>query len=127
MTKNRELEAFKSLKWLRGWKVDDHVKAEFEDLQRYKEFSNACSMCRKANAKCSHSPPLFQNFRELTRRKTVKPFLIFSTCGFFAYTCSSHHLMTYVVQIMNTYHSPIDANWATVRIFLIFVHFGAEK
>lgn len=117
MTKNREAEALKSLKWLRGWKVDDIVQAEFEELQRYKEYSNTCTACRKANAICSHSPPtLANNFYEITRRKTVKPIVIFITCGFFSYTCGSHHLMTYVVQIMNTYHLPIDANWATVSL-----------
>lgn len=120
MTKNREAEALKSLKWLRGWKVDDNVQAEFEDLQRYKEYSNTCTACRKANAICSHSPPtLANNFHELMRRKTLKPFVIYTTCGFFAYTCGSHHLMTYVVQIMHTYHSPIDANWATVSALII--------
>lgn len=115
MTKNREDDAMNSLKWLRGWQTNDTINNEFNDLKRYKEYSNACPVCRKTQVKCTHPPAtITQNLQELTKRKSMKPFSVLVICCFFGFTCGTHHLLSFVVQILNTFHSPIDANWATV-------------
>lgn len=122
MTKNREDDALISLKWLRGWQTNDSITNEFNDIKRYKEFSNACPVCRKTQVRCTHPPTtVTQNLRELIKRKSIKPFSILVTCCFFGFACGTHHLLSFVVQILNTFRSPIDANWATVcwSIFLI--------
>lgn len=116
MSKSREKKAKKSLKWLRGWRTDDRVLSEYSDMQRYKDFIDACQPCRQYKMQCTHPPPtMTQNLKQLTRKKTIKPFLIFTLCEIFAYTSGSHHLQSYFVQIMNAYQSPIDPNQATVR------------
>lgn len=118
MTKNRDDRALSSLKWLRGWRIDERVEEEYSDMQRYKEFVDACAACKKEKIRCTHPPPtMAQNLKELAKKKTIKPFLIFTICGFFAYTCGSHHLQSYFVQIMNAYQSPIDPNQATVCLY----------
>lgn len=115
MTKNRDEEALSALKWLRGWHINESVQREFNDLKRYKEFANACPVCRKAKVPCTHPPTsVIQNFNALLQRKTIKPFSILVFCLFFGFSCGTHHLLSFTVQILNTFQSPIDANWATV-------------
>lgn len=115
MSKTRTVRAFASLKWLRGWRVDYRVDAEYKEMERYMDYIDACPDCRKQKVQCTHpKPTTAQNLSELVKKKTIKPMLIFLICGFFAYSCGSHHLMSYTVQIMHAYQSPIDANQAAV-------------
>lgn len=122
MINNRESDALKSLKWVRGWrKSQNHVEAEYSDMKRYKEFSNACAGCRKGKLKCTHPPATFvQKIKELIQKRTLKPYFICVVCGLIGFTCGSHHLMPYIVPILNTYQSPISANWATVCFKTIY-------
>lgn len=123
MTNNRESDALKSLRWVRGWRSENHVENEFNDMKRYKDFSNACAVCRKAKVKCTHPPAtLSQKFKELLQKRTLKPYFICSICGFIAFSCGMQHLLPFVVQILNAYKSPINPNSATVclKLFLIF-------
>lgn len=106
----------KSLQWLRGWVSEKSVEAEFNEIKRYKEYSISCNECLKSSIKCTHPPPtMIDKFRELTRRRTVKPFIILVTCGIVGNFAGLHHLMPYIVQLLYAFESPISPNTATVK------------
>lgn len=122
MSKQREKAALKSLQWLRGWAPQNVVQHEFETTKRYKKSSDACGSCRRAEIKCTHlhERTFRQAIKELVRKKTLKPLSILAVMGFAAYFSGTHHLVAYMVQILNTYRSPISPNLATVCNFRAF-------
>lgn len=114
LSKGRDAEALKSLQWLRGWVSEKAVQSEFEAIKRYNQKSNSCLQCEKAKVKCTHPPPnLNEKFKELLRKRTLKPFIILMCCQFMGHFSGIHHLMPYIVPILNTYESPISPGWAT--------------
>lgn len=117
LMKNREKDALKSLTWLRGWAPESIVQIEFEAMKRHKTFANSCSACEKAKIECIHPPPsMGEKFKYLFRQRTLKPFFILVICSVIGFSCGTHHLIPYIVQILNAYQSPISPNWATVVI-----------
>lgn len=117
LSKNRTEEALQSLQWLRGWVSPAAVDREFKDIQRYSENSNKCTPCQKAQVKCEHPPDsAFVKLKELTRKRTMKPFILIMV--YFAITQFSgmHGMRPYLVQIFQAYNLPIDASYATVVI-----------
>lgn len=106
----------KSLQWLRGWVSEKAVEVEFNEMKRYNETSNTCNECEKLNVKCTHpQPKLTDKLRELTRKRTMKPFIILVICGIVGNFSGIHHLMPYIIQILISFESPISSNKATVN------------
>lgn len=116
LSKQRDEAALKSLQWLRGWVPQSVVQTEFDSIKRYKESSNSCSACKKTSTKCTHlgAQTTGQAIKELIRKRTLKPFFILIVMGILSYFTGTHHLTAYMVQILNTYRSPMNPNWATV-------------
>lgn len=107
------------MQWLRGWVSEKAVQDEFEAIKRYNEYSNSCSVCEKKKIKCTHPPPnMKEKCKELLRKRTLKPFIILVSCQFIGHFSGIHHLMPYIVPILNTYESPISPNWATAILGL---------
>lgn len=110
----------KSLQWLRGWVNPATVAHEFKSLQRYNERSNSCIPCAKQNIKCTHpAPTLIEKVKELTRKRTLKPFLLVMSIFLLSQFSGILAMRPYTVQILKAYGVPIDANWATVIVGLL--------
>lgn len=119
LSKNRTEDARKSLQWLRGWVSPKAVEKEFAEVQRYSEFSKACSDCVKLNEKCPHPPPTaLQKLKELTRKRTLKPFTVMLVVYFFTHFSGMHAMRPYIVLVLKAYGTPISANYATVVLGL---------
>lgn len=121
MAKGRKDDALKSLMWLRGWVSDPkHVETEFKEIQRYSEDSNRCTLCQKTNVKCTHkSASSIELFKELFRKRTMKPFTLVITMFLFCQFSGLTAMRPYLVQIFQTFAVPIDASWATVVIGIL--------
>lgn len=116
VSKQYDDTAIKSLRWLRGWVPQTVIQDEFDSIKRHKEFSNSCDDCKKAVIKCTHQDMQKPSIKELIQKKTMKPFLILMVLGSVAFFSGTHHLTAYMVQILNTYRSPISPNLATVIV-----------
>lgn len=117
VTKNREKSALKSLQWLRGWVSEDAVQSEFEQIKRHKKYTNSCLKCEKANIECTHPmPTMSQKVKQLKRKRTLKPFFVIIICSVAGFFSGTHHLMPYIVQILNAYQSPLSPNHSSVIV-----------
>lgn len=116
VSKQRDEAAMKSLRWLRGWVSQKDVQTEFDSIKRCKELSNQCAICKNSEIKCTHvgAQTTGQAIRELIRKRTLKPYFILLITGTITFFSGTHHLIAYMVQILNTYRSPISPNWAMV-------------
>lgn len=92
------------------------VEDEFKEMKRYSETSNSCVACHKGAIKCPHPPAnLQEKIKELSRKRTMRPFAIIMFCFAIAQFSGMTSIRPYMVQIFKAYAMPIDANWATVR------------
>lgn len=87
-------------------------------MKRHRSFANSCSACEKAKIECTHPTPtsMSEKLKYLIRQRTLKPFIILVICSVIGFSSGTHHLIPYIVQILNAYQSPISPNWATVVI-----------
>lgn len=115
LSRKRTDEAMKSLQWLRGWVSPNGVKDEFKSIQRYNEESLACNDCIKLATRCTHPlPTMLEKFRDLFRRRTMKPFTITIVLFAFAQFSGYPPMRPFLVLILKAYAVPINPNWATV-------------
>lgn len=116
IAKDRDAAALKSLQWLRGWVPKYVVQTEFDTIKNHKESLNSCGECKKTSTKCTHlsSQTIRQAIGQLTRKRTLKPFFILLIMTFISIFSGNLHLNSYMVQILNTYGSPMSPNWAMV-------------
>lgn len=112
LSRNRNDEALKSLRWLRGWARDSSaVRDEFDELQKSKINAQICYKCEKQHEICNHPlPTLGDKVRELLRRRTVRPFIMIATLYMVSVFAGITPFRPYLVPILNYYKSPIDAN-----------------
>lgn len=106
----------KSFRWLRGWVPQSLIQSEFDSIKQHKEAYNKCGACKKSTEKCTHvkTQTTKESLKELLRKRTLKPFVVVMITGWLAFFTGTQHLLAYMVQILNTYQSPISPNWATV-------------
>lgn len=119
LSKERDEKSMKSLRWYRGWVPQEVVQQEFDSMTRHRESTNSCEDCKIAMTKCTHrskSVNISQNVKELIQRRTLKPFTILMAIAVASFYSGSHHLSAYMVQILNTYHSPISPNVGTIIV-----------
>lgn len=115
LSKGRVADAQKSLQWLRGWVSAQSVHKEFEDLQNYAIASNACAACAKQSIKCQHTKPsIFDKFKELKRRRNVRPIILMFLMQFFGIFNGSYVWDPYIVQVVNALGTPLKPSYATV-------------
>lgn len=122
ISKRRTEDALNSLRWLRGWVSPEAVANEFHELQRYNELSNSCASCQKQSIKCSHSISNFRDkFKDMTRKRTLKPFILITILYILMEFSGMFVMRPYIVQILNAYGVPLDANLTTVILGLLGV------
>lgn len=115
LSKNREKEALESLCWLRGWTSKEAVQEEFDSLKKYRDHSNACDECQRAETKCTHPlPTLMDRFNAMFKANCMRPLIIFTVCSIFTNFAGLHHIFPYTVQILNTFNCPFNPNKAIV-------------
>lgn len=108
LSKNRTVQAEKSLCWLRGWVSKEEIAQEFRSLQRYSERSKSCSVCIKQDRKCEHPlPTMADKLKELKRKQTLKPFVIVMSLFLIAQFSGISGMSPFIVQIFKAYESPI--------------------
>lgn len=127
VSKGRDGDAVKSLRWLRGWVPQHTIQSEFDSIRRCKAASDFCETCKRAEIKCSHTntQTTGANIKEMIEKRTLKPFVILMVLGAVTFFSGTHHLTAYMVQILNTFNSqsPISPNVATVRFCSSFFRF----
>lgn len=117
LSRNRDKDATKALQWLRGWVSEQNIQEELDNLKRYREYANSCSECRAAEINCSHPPPtIAEKVKSLFQTCYMKPMLIIAAGSTFTSFAGAHHLNPYLVQILNTYQTPVDPIKSTVHI-----------
>lgn len=103
------------MQWLRGWVAPKAVEEELQSLIQYNKRSNSCNECIKKNLDCHHpKPTVLDKIKELSRKRTLKPFFLVISLFFLAQFTGIQAMRPFTVQIMKAYNVPIDANWATV-------------
>lgn len=122
LSKNRPVDAMKSLQWLRGWVSSQDVWTEYSILAQYNELSNSCANCRKQKMKCSHpAPTICDKLKDITRKRTLKPFIMITILYFLMEFSGMFVMRPYLVQILNAYGIPVRTNLITVYLGLIGV------
>lgn len=111
---------FKTIFWNRGWVSPKAVSAELSQLQKHSELSRSCVSCEKLAVKCGHpAPTLCDKFRDMTRKRTLKPFSLV-TIMFIAMQFSCMFAMRpYIVQVLRAHGIPLGANATTVILGLL--------
>ncbi|XP_031639034.1 facilitated trehalose transporter Tret1-2 homolog [Contarinia nasturtii] len=113
LSRNRQEDALKSLRWLRGWVHKESVNQEFQELQRYSERYKSCEVCIKKDLKCSHPLPTFyERLQELKRKPTLKPFTIVMILFVISSFVSTFSMSSYIVQILKAYNVPMEPDQA---------------
>lgn len=120
LSENRIDEAQKSLQVLRGWVSTESVSIEFEQLKRISEISASCANCIKTGSACSHPPPtLLDKFRDMTRKRTLKPFTLITILFFLIQFSAMFAMRPYIVQVLSAHGISLDANLTTTIIGVI--------
>lgn len=128
LSKDRTNDALKSLQWLRGWVAPKAVEEEFKSLMHYNKRSNSCNECIKMDLECHHPrPTILDKIKELSRKRTLKPFLLVLALFFIAQFSGIQAMRPFTVQIMKAYNVPIDANWATVGFIRFLIEISLIK
>lgn len=117
LSKQRPDDALKSLQFYRGWVPAQNVESEFKQLQRFCDWTNACTSCQKMNKKCVHlssTSTFCDKFKEMMSKRVLKPLtVIVLTYVFFLYSATTV-MRPYIVSILNAYGISIDAYVITI-------------
>lgn len=120
ISKQRSEEAQKSLQVLRGWVSTESISAEFNQLKNIGEMSVSCLNCEKAGSKCDHaSPTLFDKFKDMTRKRTLKPFILITILFLFMQFSGMFAMRPYIVQIISVHGISLDANFTTILLGIL--------
>lgn len=108
LSRNRYVEAEKSLRWVRGWASSEAVAQEFNDMKRHSDRSKSCATCLKQDLKCNHPlPSLIEKCAELKRKATFQPLFIVLSMFVLATFASLSSMQPFYMQIFKAYNSPI--------------------
>lgn len=138
LSKDRTVEAEKSLQWLRGWVSKSEVAQEFQELQRYNDQSRSCDACIQENQKCPHPlPTLREKIRLLVQPQILKPFFIVTVVFAIGLLTGITGMLPFIVQIFKAYDCPIPPDHTAVifsfvsnlgiGVFLILMRFTGKR
>lgn len=114
LSRNRNSEAEKSLRWLRGWVREDDVADEFQGLKIYSKRSKSCNICIKQDIDCTHPLPTFaEKFKEFKRKQVLKPLFIVMSMFIIAEFSGMTGMTPFIIQIFKAYGSPIEPDQAS--------------
>lgn len=94
------------------------VNDEFTDLKNHNTISTACTLCMDHSAPCQHSKmsKFCDRINELKQAHILKPFILVTALNFFLEFNIIYVWRSYIVQVVNAFGIPLDANF-TVTIF----------
>ncbi|XP_031639275.1 facilitated trehalose transporter Tret1-like [Contarinia nasturtii] len=117
VSNHRTDQAEKSLQVLRGWVSSKTITPELDQLKRASELSASCVNCEKSGQKCNHPPPtLFDKLKDITRKRTLKPFSIISILFLLMQFSGMFAMRPYIVPILNAHGIAFSANFITVML-----------
>lgn len=111
--KNRVDDAHKSLQWLRGWVSNRNVEEEFKDVISSVEDLKSKGKKKSQNVK-SDTIVASHPLKPFTQRTFIAPFLLILFGFIVSHFSGLTPLQTYSIQILNTYHVPINEYYATI-------------
>lgn len=117
--RNRTNEAEKSLKWLRGWVSHRNVENEFKDIISSVEDLKAQikTQCTVRQDSCV-SQKIVQStsskLKPFTKRNFITPFALVIISFVFSHFSGLTPLQTFSIQILNSYHVPINEYYGTI-------------
>lgn len=90
------------------------------ELNELKLVSKLCSECKRRGIKCDHPPPgITDKFRDMTRKRALKPFILMSLLSVFTQFSGIIPSSAYLVQVIEALGIAIDANLTTVIFGII--------
>lgn len=114
LSKKREEQAEKSLQCLRGGVSKQAISKELAQMKKVSELSISCQACEKQSIKCQHPPPaLIEKFRSMTRKRTVRPFILIVILLFLMQFSGMFAMRPYLVPILKAHGITLDANVVT--------------
>lgn len=121
LAQHRDKEAAKSLRWLRGWVAESEIAKELNELKNYREFANSCAQCQSLKARCTHpAPTMADKLKALFQASYAKPMIIITVGNCLTNFIGAHSLNPYLVQILNTYETPMSPVNSTVCADIAF-------
>lgn len=109
LSKGRRKQAKRALQWLRGWVSYDHVRQEFEQIERYVEHTNH-------SYGEENDSTIGDKIKELVRFNTRRPFIIIMACFFFANFTAATSMRAYYIQIFDKYEMVMDSSKMTIAV-----------
>lgn len=108
-SKKRIEDAQKSLKWLRGWTSFKAIENEFASVA-----SSVEDLQAQQKARSIEHITLSTKLKPFTRRTFICPFLLILIGFIFGHFSGMTPLQTYSIQILGSYHVPINEYYATI-------------
>lgn len=118
ISKNRYLDARKSIAWLRGWTSLSEIELEFQDL--CKELGKAEDIGIDNSLDKAHSGrSKFEYLKLFAKKNFVRPYILVSLCFFLGHFNGMTTFQTYAIKIFATLNSPIDKYYATAILGVV--------
>lgn len=115
LSKNQHRNALKSLQCLRGCVTPETVHDEYQKLYNYSITSKTCAACtRQMINQCEHTETWSDKFKQLMRKRVIKPFILITALQFFLQFCAIVSWRPYIIQILNAYNIQWNAHLTTV-------------
>lgn len=111
--RDRVDDAHKSLQWLRGWVAHRNVEEEFKDVISSVEDLRATQKPRENE---QHVMKKRSKFKPFTKRSFIVPFFLIFFGFVFSHFSGLTPLQTYSIQILSSYHVPINEYYATILL-----------
>lgn len=108
-SKNRIEDAHKSLQWLRGWVEYEEVEHEFQGIAQ-----SVDDIQSQKQAKNTERKTLASRLAPFTKRGFIAPFLLIIFGFITGHFSGITPLQTFAVEILSSYHVPINEYYATI-------------
>ncbi|RZC34223.1 Sugar tr and/or MFS 1 domain containing protein [Asbolus verrucosus] len=118
ITKNRYLDARKSIAWLRGWTSLNEIELEFQELCKQLGKANDIGI---DNPTTSVTPELskIEYLKLFTKKNFLWPYFLVALTFFLGHFSGMATLQTYAIKLFATLKSPIDKYYATVILGIV--------
>lgn len=112
--KNRVDDAHKSLQWLRGWVRHRNVEEEFKDVASSIEDLKATKKRIVQQHPNKQIMSQRSKLKPFTKRNFIAPFILIFIGFIFSHFSGLTPLQTYSIQILSSYHVPINEYYGTI-------------
>lgn len=120
LSKNRVVDAMKSLQWLRGWVQPIAVQKEFNKLCKFSKSIQTCNDCQQSGIECKHLKITYaSNVKAITKPYIQKPFILCFMMEIFLQFSLLLAIRPYVIQIFMSFGIQLDASLVAVYMSVI--------